>query len=400
MAKIPSNASKTCVRLIILMLIAAFPGHFSAQNDASTRPQEGNAPLEMLLVSSSFCTTDTIHSTIHHFYISKAPITRRLWNEVMGTRPGTDSADSLPVRNVSRDEVQLFILWLNQKSGMNYRLPTTMEWECAVRNGYLPDGKCPLCSDGGDATAGILLAMDDPEEIRAAEAARKAEQEQKQKAAEMAAADSIRHAEREPRAVQRSIAQQLKAERQQQRQNRLNALPSSVFFTLNAAYKSMPQWSFGFKIGTVRVVGWYFSFMTNFHYKGAFDPFQQNGHYVLTGTSKTSYLGGQLGLVVRPCRLLSLHVGAGYGYRALTYESDQGWHNYLKRNYYGPTCSAGVMFHVKNVALSAEATGMAYNLNALNDMRCAFGVRLGIGCCFPYHHDVKLKIKDERILVH
>ena len=393
-----SNTYPMCVKLIILMLMVAFPSLVCAQNDASTHRQGEDAPLEMLFVSSSMCTTDTTHSSIRNFYISKYPITRRIWNEVMGTHSGSEFGDSLPVHDVSRDEVQLFILWLNQKTGMNYRLPTVAEWECAVRNGLFPGNEFVLCRDGGEASAGFRLAMDDPEEIRAAEAARRAEQ--KGEAAEKAAADSVRNAERETRAVEKSLAQQLKAERQQQRQNRLNALPPSVFFTLNAAYTSMPQWSFGFKVGTVRVVGWYFSFMTNFRYKGAFDSFQQNGHYLLTGASKTSYLGGQLGLVVRPCRLLSIHVGAGFGYRALSYESNQGWHNYPKRNYYGPTASAGVMFHIKEVVLSAEATSMAYNLNALNDMRCAWGVRLGIGCCLPYHHDVKLRIKDERILVH
>lgn len=370
-----------------MILIAAFPGHIFAQNDASAHTFVGNAPMEMFFVPSGMCMADSEQTTLKNFYISKQPIMWQLWNEIMGTSSGGVTSDSLPVINVSRDEVELFILWFNQKSGLQFRLPTTMEWTCAVRTGLHHDDGHALCSDGGDASAGFRLVMDDPREVRTAEVIEKADQAG-------VAADSTRKEERESLSLQKSLAQQLRAERQQTRQNRRKALLPSVFCTLNAAYTSMPQWSFGFKIGTVRVVGWYFSFMTNFHYKGVFDPFQQNEHYVLTGASKTSYLGGQLGLVVRPCRLLSVHVGAGYGYRALTYESDQGWHNYLKRNYYGPTCSAGVMFHVKNVALSAEATGMAYNLNALNDMRCAFGVRLGIGCCFPYHHDVKLKIKN------
>ena len=172
-------------------------------------------------------------------------------------------------------------------------------------------------------------------------------------------------------------------------QARLNALPPSVFLTINAAYTSMPQWSFGFKVGTVRVVGWYFSMMTNFLYKGAFSPFEENGHYVLTGNSKSTCLGGELGLVVRPIRLLSLHVGAGFGYRALTFESDRGWHNFAKRNYYGPTASAGIMFHVKGVVISAEATGMVYNLNQRNETRAAAGWRMGVGFCIPYHNDVK-----------
>jgi len=387
------RASTACIRLITVILIAAFPGHIFAQNDASAHTFVGNAPMEMFFVPSGMCMADSEQTTLKNFYISKQPIMWQLWNEIMGTSSGGVTSDSLPVINVSRDEVELFILWFNQKSGLQFRLPTTMEWTCAVRTGFHHDDGHALCSDGGDASAGFRLVMDDPREVRTAEVIEKADQAG-------VAADSTRKEERESLFLQKSLAQQLRAERQQTRQNRRKALLPSVFCTLNAAYTFMPQWSVGFKVGTMRVVGWYFSFMTNFHYKGAFDPFQPNGHYVLTGASKTSYLGAQLGLVVRPCRLLSIHIGAGFGYRALKFESDQGWHSYPKRTYYGPTAAAGLIFHVKNMVLSAEVTSMAYNLNTLNEMHYALGVRMGVGFCIPYHHDVKLKIKDERILVH
>ena len=194
---------------------------------------------------------------------------------------------------------------------------------------------------------------------------------------------SIRELLAKEKAAERAQKAEIRKCKAAERRARLDSLPPTFFLTLNAAYTSMPQWSYGFKVGTVKLFGWYFSAMTNFHYRGAFSSFQPNAHYVLTGISKTTYLGGQLGLVVRPHQLLSLHIGAGFGYRALTFESDQGWHHYPKRSFYGPTASVGLMFHIKSFVLSAEATSMVYNLNAQNDIRYVVGARVGVGCSLP-----------------
>ncbi len=375
------------IRWVVLFCFVTlfFPFDSNSQNVVPASMLKHKGCLELVFVPAKTIDSITAPSGqggVKNFYIAKHKVTQQLWNEIMGTSSGGGSGDTLPVNNVSLDEIRLFILWLNQKTGSQYRLPTAVEWEYAVRAGVL-SGETPAIYRGNHKiTAGFRLAMDDPEEVRAAEAAKKIAQERK--AAEKAAADSARAAKQELQAAQKSITQQLKAERQQQRRYRLEQLAPSVFLTLNAAYTSMPQWSFGFKVGTVRVVGWYFSAMTNFNYKGAFSPFEPNQHYVLSGASKTSYLEAQLGLVVRPCRPVSIHVAAGFGYRSLTFGSNEGWHCYPKRNYYGPTASLGLMFHIKQVVLSAEATGMAYNLNKLNNVRCALGVKVGVGFCLPY----------------
>jgi len=49
--------------------------------------------------------------------------------------PGFDQKDSHPVVGVSWNDVQRYTDWLNKKSGMNFRLPTEIEWEYAARSG-------------------------------------------------------------------------------------------------------------------------------------------------------------------------------------------------------------------------------------------------------------------------
>lgn len=403
MAKNISASRQTfLITLIVCLLSTVFPSLLYSQNDIS---HNSNPGIEMRFVPSCTPSTDasaaqTGNGPVKGFYIAKHKVTRRLWNEVMGTRTDGEADDYLPVTNVSRDEVQLFIFWLNQKTKMQYRLPTESEWTCAVQTGLLPDVTPSFYLGGDDASTGFRLAMDydggDEDDhldlgnndydydynnnnnynLGRDERDSVGKTETVPPPSRTTANDTTKVSIRALLAAEKAAERQ---ERAAKRKAFLNTYPPNIFFTLNAAYTSMPQWSFGFKVGTVKRFGWYLSAMTNFNYRGAFSPFEENGHYVLTGVSKTTYLGGQVGFLARPCMLLSVHAGAGFGYRTLNFESDQGWHYYPKRNYHGPTASLGVMFHVWHLVFSAEATGMMYNLNPINEVKCAWGVRMGVG---------------------
>ena len=65
-------------------------------------------------------------------------VTQKQWELIMGNNPSYFSScgEDCPVDNVSWNDVQEFILKLNEKEGTDiYRLPTEAEWEYAARAG-------------------------------------------------------------------------------------------------------------------------------------------------------------------------------------------------------------------------------------------------------------------------
>lgn len=75
------------------------------------------------------------------FAIGKYEVTVEQWDACVkaGACPkvATDNnrPKNSPVRDVSWDDAQLYVKWLSETSGKNYRLPTEAEWEYAARGG-------------------------------------------------------------------------------------------------------------------------------------------------------------------------------------------------------------------------------------------------------------------------
>ena len=85
-----------------------------------------------------------VHSvTVPVFEMGKYEVTFDQWDACMADGGCGDYFPSdwgrgrgnRPVIDVSWDDVQLFIAWLNDKTGGNYRLPTEAEWEYVARAG-------------------------------------------------------------------------------------------------------------------------------------------------------------------------------------------------------------------------------------------------------------------------
>ena len=73
---------------------------------------------------------------VDDFEMGRYEVTQALWEAVMGGNPSkVKGCGQCPVDKVSWDDVQMFLLELNDMTGEQYRLPTEAEWEYAARGG-------------------------------------------------------------------------------------------------------------------------------------------------------------------------------------------------------------------------------------------------------------------------
>ena len=89
--------------------------------------------------------------TLGSYYIGKYEVTQELWIEIMGTNPSQMIKDNAyPVDGMSYLHCLQFIEILNERTGMQFALPTEAQWEYAARGGKKSKGY--LYSGSNDAT--------------------------------------------------------------------------------------------------------------------------------------------------------------------------------------------------------------------------------------------------------
>lgn len=75
--------------------------------------------------------------TLPPFYIAQTELTQAQWKTIMHHNPSARKNMRNPVEEVSWTDCQLFIAYLNQVSGLHFRLPTSAEWQYAAEGGQL-----------------------------------------------------------------------------------------------------------------------------------------------------------------------------------------------------------------------------------------------------------------------
>jgi len=85
------------------------------------------------------------------FFMQTTQVTQKQWKSVMGNNPSRfKDCDDCPVEQVSWDDVQEFIVKLNQKTDQKHRLPTEAQWEYGCRAGTstpFHTGRCLSSTD-------------------------------------------------------------------------------------------------------------------------------------------------------------------------------------------------------------------------------------------------------------
>lgn len=129
----PQNPASRTAASLGLEFVAIQPGSFRmgcGDGDKECDPDEN--PAHQVRITKPF-------------ELAKFELTQAQWTAVMTTNRSRFKGDTLPIENVSFDDVQEFLKALNAADdGYTYRLPTEAEWEYAARAGTTTPNTGPV----------------------------------------------------------------------------------------------------------------------------------------------------------------------------------------------------------------------------------------------------------------
>ena len=124
------------------------------------------------------------------------------------------------------------------------------------------------------------------------------------------------------------------------------------FITLNWAYTSSPQHSFGITFGSVDYVGWFASLMSGPDFRG-YSAGKTDDVVVLTGESASSRLSVTGGIIFGGA--FSVKIGAGFGMRTKCWEATDGnWYKISANSTIGADITAGLQLNLRHATFSVD----------------------------------------------
>ena len=143
------------------------------------------------------------------------------------------------------------------------------------------------------------------------------------------------------------------------------------FITLNAAYSSAPQTSFGISFGSVKEVGWFVSAMSNFDFTGFNTIDKSYEEVILTGNTKSTRISVIGGVVANIGGPVYFKAGAGCGMILRCCETATGdYVEYTPNAYKGVDLTAGLQLNLRNLTLGIDAVTTNFQMTE---------IKLGIG---------------------
>lgn len=154
------------------------------------------------------------------------------------------------------------------------------------------------------------------------------------------------------------------------------------FVTLDGAYSTSPQLSFGATFGTVQRIGWFVTAASNFSFAAmqssatadSYGLVDGDYYYDYTGESCSSRISAMAGLVVRVGGPVCIKVGAGYGSRVKSWYTTDGSVVKISDDCFtGVDATAGLLFNLK---------GFSFSLDAVTTNFQTTEIKVGLGYCW------------------
>jgi len=124
------------MKQLLIILLAVVTNSVWA-GEESERQSENTKAGEFVKIPGGTLDLSGKSVTIAPFEMGKYEITQAQWQKIMGNNPSyKKGCQKCPVQNVKWSEVQEFIKKLHTETGVDYRLPTVVEWEFVCGGGH------------------------------------------------------------------------------------------------------------------------------------------------------------------------------------------------------------------------------------------------------------------------